>query len=91
MDQRINLQPEELQQIAQEFFQATQNGHGIIQQLNKVINESEGQWEGERQKEFYHRIQESLSSIQSYLNGLQETGTKLHQTASRFAEADQSR
>lgn len=91
MDQRIDLQPEELLQIAKEFYQATQNGQSVIQQLNTVINESEGQWEGERQKEFYHRIQESLSSIKEYLNGLQETGTKLQQTASRFQEADQSR
>lgn len=91
MDQRINLYPEELQQISRQFTQASQNGQSVVQQLNKMILESEGQWEGERQREFLQRIQESLTSVQSYLNGLQETGTQLQQTAVRFHNADQSR
>ncbi|MCM3784815.1 WXG100 family type VII secretion target [Neobacillus mesonae] len=91
MDQRINLRPEELQQLSQQFVQASQNGQSIVQQLNTMINESEGQWEGERQREFLQRIQESLTSVKSYLNGLQETGTQLQQTAARFQEADQAR
>lgn len=91
MNQRINLHPEELQQLSKEFSQASQNGQTIIQQLNTMIHESDGQWEGERQREFYQRIQESLSSVKSYLNGLQETSAQLQQTASRFREADQSR
>ncbi|KKO52717.1 WXG100 family type VII secretion target [Paenibacillus sp. DMB20] len=91
MNQRIDLQPDELLQIAKGFNQASQNGQNIIQQLNTVIDQSEGQWEGERQREFFHRIQESLSSVKTYLHGLQETGTQLQRTASRFRDADQSR
>lgn len=91
MDQRINLYPEELQQISRQFTQASQNGQTVVQQLNKMILESEGQLEGERQREFLQRIQESLTSVQSYLSGLQETGTQLQQTAVRFQNADQSR
>ncbi|MEF3355885.1 WXG100 family type VII secretion target [Paenibacillus sp. GYB006] len=90
MDQRINLHPEELQQLSKEFAQASQNGQTIIQQLNTIIQQSDGQWEGDRHKEFYPRIQESLSLVKSYLKGLQETSTELQQTASRFREADQS-
>ncbi|SDX19152.1 WXG100 family type VII secretion target [Paenibacillus sp. PDC88] len=91
MDQRINLYPEELQQISRQFTQASQNGQTVVQQLNKMILESEGQWEGERQREFLQRIQESLTSVRSYLSGLQETGTQLQQTAVRFQNADQCR
>lgn len=91
MDQRINLHPEELQQLSKEFAQASQHGQTIIQQLDTIMNEMEGQWEGDRQREFYRRIHESLSSVKSYLHGLQETSTQLQQTASRFREADQSR
>ncbi|WP_054957444.1 WXG100 family type VII secretion target [Paenibacillus dakarensis] len=91
MDQRIDLQPDELYRIAGDFIRASQDGQSIIQQLNTIIEQSEGKWEGERQREFYQRIQESLASVKTYLNGLQETSAGLQQTASRFQNADQSR
>lgn len=91
MDQRIDLQPEELYRIAGEFHKAFQNGQTVIQQLHTVINQSDGQWEGARQQEFYQRIHESLSSVNTYLQGLHSTGTQLQHTASRIQNADQHR
>ncbi|OPG95069.1 hypothetical protein B2I21_27605 [Chryseobacterium mucoviscidosis] len=91
MDQRIDLSPEELQQLAGEFNKASQNGHDILAQLKTIIDQSEGQWEGERQREFLQRINGSITSISHYLSGLQETSNSLQQTATRFREVDQSR
>ncbi|HBU84833.1 MAG TPA: WXG100 family type VII secretion target [Paenibacillus sp.] len=91
MDQLINLSPEELQQLAGEFNKASQNGHDILAQLKTIIDQSEGQWEGERQREFLQRINGSITSMSHYLRGLQETSNSLQQTATRFREVDQSR
>ncbi|WP_340014518.1 WXG100 family type VII secretion target [Paenibacillus sp. FSL K6-1318] len=91
MNQRIDLSPEELQQLAGEFNKASQNGQDILAQLKTMIDQSEGQWEGERQREFLGRMNDSMTNISHYLRGLQETGTSLQQTATRFRETDQSR
>ncbi len=91
MNQRIDLFPEELQQLAGEFNKASQNGHDILTQLKLMIDQSEGQWEGERQREFLGRMNDSMTNISHYLRGLQETSTSLQQTAMRFRETDQSR
>lgn len=81
MNQRIDLSPEELQQLAGEFNKASQNGHDILTQLKTMIDQSEGQWEGERQREFLGRMNDSMTNIGHYLRGLQETSTSLQQTA----------
>lgn len=91
MNQRIDLSPEELQQLAGEFTKASQNGQDILAQLKTMIDQSEGQWEGERQREFLGRMNDSMTNISHYLRGLQETSTSLQQTATRFRETDQSR
>ncbi|CAI6084308.1 hypothetical protein PAECIP112173_04244 [Paenibacillus sp. JJ-100] len=91
MNQRIDLSPEELQQLAVEFNKASQNGQDILAKLKTMIDQSEGQWEGNRQREFLTRINDSMTTVSSYLQGLQETGTQLQQTATRFRETDQSR
>ncbi|WP_145325876.1 WXG100 family type VII secretion target [Paenibacillus xylanexedens] len=91
MNQRIDLSPEELQQLAGEFNKASQNGQDILAQLKTMIDQSEGQWEGERQREFLGRMNDSMTNISHYLRGLQETSTSLQQTATRFRETDQSR
>lgn len=91
MNQRIDLSPEELQQLAVEFNKASQNGQDILAQLKTMINQSEGQWEGNRQRDFLTRMNNSMTTVSSYLRGLQETGTQLQHTATRFRETDQSR
>ncbi|MBB6020984.1 WXG100 family type VII secretion target [Paenibacillus sp. JGP012] len=91
MNQRIDLSPEELQQLAVQFNKASQNGQGIINQLKTMIDQSEGQWEGNRQRDFLERMNNSMTTVSSYLRGLSETGTQLQQTAARFRETDQSR
>lgn len=91
MNQRIDLSPEELQQLAGEFSKASQNGNDILAQLRTMVDQAEGQWEGDRQREFMQRINDSMTSISNYLLGLQETSTSLQQTATRFRETDQSR
>ncbi|WP_336764810.1 WXG100 family type VII secretion target [Paenibacillus sp. USHLN196] len=91
MNQRIDLSPEELQQLAGEFNKASQNGQDILAQLKTMIDQSEGQWEGERQREFLGRMNDSMTNISHYLRGLQETSTSLQQTATRFRDTDQSR
>ncbi|WP_339167316.1 WXG100 family type VII secretion target [Paenibacillus sp. FSL R5-0341] len=91
MNQRIDLSPEELQQLAGEFNKASQNGQDILAQLKTMIDQSEGQWEGERQREFLGRMNDSMTNIGHYLRGLQETSISLQQTATRFRETDQSR
>ena len=91
MNQRIDLSPEELQQLAVEFNKASQNGQDILAKLKTMIDQSEGQWEGNRQSEFLTRMNDSMTTVSSYLQGLQETGTQLQQTATRFRETDQSR
>lgn len=91
MEQRIDLHPEDLMKIANEFSKASQNGQSMIQGLNTIIEQADGKWEGQRQQEFYSRIHESLSSIKNYLNGLQEASAQLQRTATHFQNADQSR
>ena len=91
MNQRIELQPDELLGIAGEFNRASQDGQSLIQQLNAIIEQAEGKWEGERQREFQQRIQQSLASVRNYLGGLQETADQLRRTAASFQNADQSR
>lgn len=91
MEQRIDLHPEDLMKIANEFSKASQNGQSMIQGLNTIIEQADGKWEGQRQQEFYGRIHESLSSIKNYLNGLQEASAQLQRTATHFQNADQSR
>ncbi|GGH69868.1 hypothetical protein GCM10008014_53710 [Paenibacillus silvae] len=91
MNQRIDLSPEELQQLAVQFNKASQNGQDIVNQLKTMIDQSEGQWEGTRQRDFLERMNNSMTTVSSYLRGLMETGTQLQQTATRFRETDQSR
>lgn len=91
MDQRINLAPDELLHIAAEFTKANQNGQEILNKLKLMIEQSDGQWEGERQKEFLSRINQSMTALSEYLRGLQQTSASLQQTADRFRQADQSR
>lgn len=40
MNQRIDLSPEELQQLAGEFNKASQNGQDILAQLRTMIDQS---------------------------------------------------
>lgn len=89
MNQRIDLSPEEAQRTVQ-FNKASQNGQDIVNQLKTMIDQSEGQWEG-NQRDFLERMNNSMTTVSSYLRGLMETGTRLQQTAERFRETDQSR
>lgn len=91
MSGRILISPEQVDQVANQFKQSSEQSQQIVSSLTQSINGMEGQWEGMTKQRFFTEFQEASKQMQSFVQTLNSISTELTAIAQKFRSVDQSR
>lgn len=89
MSGRIRVTPAELQEMSNRYGQKSGEVENIIGDLDKMIQQLQGSWEGQSSQAFasqYERLKPSFKQMQQLLD---EIKVQLSKTAGALEQADQ--
>ncbi|WP_145407285.1 WXG100 family type VII secretion target [Paenibacillus xylanexedens] len=87
---RIVVPPEKLQDISNQFAQASEQSRNMISNLSRHISSLQSQWSGITQERFFQNFQVAHRQMANFSTSVSSIGTELNTIATRFAQADQS-
>ncbi|PWA06691.1 WXG100 family type VII secretion target [Pueribacillus theae] len=88
MSLRILVSPEELEGIAQQFRNGSENSRAQTQQLYQALQSLEGKWDGQTKKRFFDQFEESRRHMEAYVQLLDSIDQELRAIANRFRQVD---
>jgi WXG100 family type VII secretion target len=90
MAQRILVTPEQLEGVASQFKQSSEQSQQMIARLQQNVNNLQGQWDGMTKQRFFQDFQNAQKQMNLYVQTLESINAELRQIATRFRQADQS-
>ncbi|MCM3785238.1 WXG100 family type VII secretion target [Neobacillus mesonae] len=87
---RIDVPPERIQEISQQFAQASVLSSNMISNLNGHILSLQSQWAGITQERFFQEFQVARGQMEKFTTSVSSIGEELHSISVKFTEADQS-
>ncbi|WDH99769.1 WXG100 family type VII secretion target [Paenibacillus urinalis] len=87
---RIVVPPERIQEISQQFAQASTLTSSMISNLNGQILSLQSRWAGITQERFFQEFQVARGQMESFTTSVASIGTELRSIAVKFAETDQT-
>lgn len=90
MSNRILVTPEQLNQVSTQFSQSGQQSSDIVQRLQQLIQQMEGQWEGITRERFYGEYQQARITMNKFIECLHTVSTELNQISVKFKTTDES-
>lgn len=90
MSNRILVTPEQLNQVSTQFSQSGQQSSDIVQRLQQLIQQMEGQWEGITRERFYGEYQQARITMNKFVECLHTVSTELNQISVKFRTTDES-
>ncbi|WP_106765957.1 WXG100 family type VII secretion target [Paenibacillus faecalis] len=88
---RILITPEQVEQVANQFKQSSEQSQQIVNSLTQSVNGMEGQWDGMTKQRFFQEFQEASRLMNSFVLTLESISTELKAIAQKFRMADESR
>lgn len=86
---RIRVTPEEVNQVATQFRNASQQSQEMVNRLQQTMNSLQPNWEGLAQQRFYGEYEQWRNSMTQFVQLLANIAQQLDQIAERFRQADQ--
>jgi len=86
---RIKITPDQVRQVGGQFKQASQQSQEMVGRLQSTMNSMEGEWEGLTKERFYQEFQQWRTSMNQFVELLNNIGQQLDAIAARFEAADQ--
>lgn len=86
---RIQINPDQLDQIAGQFDAKRQESEQIIQHLRNQINNLEGEWLGNTKDRFFNDFNQAEQNMKNFTLLLENISTALKQIATKFRQTDQ--
>ncbi|MFD1136217.1 WXG100 family type VII secretion target [Paenibacillus urinalis] len=87
---RIVVPPERIQEVSQQFAQASMLTSSMISNLNGQILSLQSRWAGITQERFFQEFQVARGQMESFTTSVASIGTELRSIAVKFAETDQT-
>lgn len=88
---RITISPEQVDQVAAQFKQSSEESRQIIAGLTHSIQQMEGEWEGMSKERFVQQFQEADKQMKSFMFILENISQELTLISQKFRTIDQSR
>ena len=88
---RILITPEQVEQVANQFKQSSDQSQQIVNSLTQSVNGMEGQWDGMTKQRFFQEFQEASRLMNSFVQTLDSISNELRAIAQKFRMADESR
>ncbi|MFB5265207.1 WXG100 family type VII secretion target [Paenibacillus enshidis] len=87
----ILITPEQVDQVANQFKQSSEQSQQIVSSLNLSIQGMEGQWDGMTKQRFFQEFQEASKQMQSFVQTLNSISQELTAIANKFRTVDQAK
>jgi WXG100 family type VII secretion target len=88
---RIRVTPDQVRQVGGQFKQASTQSQEMVTRLQNTMTQLSPEWEGMSQQRFFQQYEQWRTSMNNYVQMLQQISQELEAIAVRFEQADQTK
>ncbi|MBP2001000.1 WXG100 family type VII secretion target [Paenibacillus shirakamiensis] len=91
MSGRITISPEQVEQIARQFKQSSEESRQIVLGLTQAVQGMESDWEGVTKQRFIQEFEEADKQMKYFAQILESISEELNSISQRFRSIDQNK